>query len=90
MARGKPAPDPYLRAAELLGVDPRQCLVLEDAPAGVSAARAAGATVLGVLSTHDAAQLAEADHLVATLDQVVIRPDGEAGGLIVRWPPAAR
>ncbi len=90
VARGKPAPDPYLRAAELLGVDPRQCLVLEDAPAGVSAARAAGATVLGVLSTHDAAQLAEADHLVATLDQVVIRPDGEAGGLIVRWPPAAR
>ncbi len=90
VARGKPAPDPYLRAAELLGVDPRQCLVLEDAPAGVSAARAAGATVLGVLSTHDAAQLAEADHLVAALDQVHVRPDEEAGGLLVRWPPAPR
>ena len=90
VVRGKPAPDPYLRAAEMLGVDARECLVLEDAPAGVSAARAAGATVLGVLSTHTAAQLVDADHLVAALDQVDIRPDGLAGDLLVRWPPAPR
>ena len=88
VARGKPAPDPYLRAAELLGVAAADCLVIEDAPAGISAARAAGATVLGVLSTHTAAQLGDADHLVAALDQVEIRPDGVAGGLLVRWRPA--
>jgi sugar-phosphatase len=88
VARGKPAPDPYLRAAELLGVAAADCLVIEDAPAGISAARAAGATVLGVLSTHTAARLGDADHLVAALDQVEIRPDGLAGGLLVRWWPA--
>jgi sugar-phosphatase len=90
VARGKPAPDPYLRAAELLGVAAADCLVIEDAPAGVSAARAAGATVLGVLSTHGAVHLGDADHLVAALDQVQIRPDGMAGGLLVRWQPAPR
>ena len=87
---GKPAPDPYLRAAALLGVDPGRCLVLEDAPAGVTAARVAGATVLGVLSTHDAAALAEAHHLVAALDAVDIEPDAESGDLIVRWVAAPR
>jgi mannitol-1-/sugar-/sorbitol-6-phosphatase len=41
VARGKPAPDPYLLAAERLGVDPADCLVLEDAPSGIAAGRAA-------------------------------------------------
>ena len=42
VAYGKPAPDPYLLAAERLGVDPAACLVLEDAPTGIAAGRAAG------------------------------------------------
>ncbi|MEV5986928.1 HAD family phosphatase [Streptomyces sp. NPDC052051] len=46
--RPKPAPDPYLRAAELLGVDPARLLVVEDSATGVSAARAAGASVIAV------------------------------------------
>ncbi len=45
---GKPAPDPYLAAARALGVDPADCVVLEDAPAGVEAGNAAGARVIGV------------------------------------------
>jgi mannitol-1-/sugar-/sorbitol-6-phosphatase len=49
---GKPAPDPYLLAARLLGVEPRRCLVVEDAPAGVAAGLASGATVLGIATTH--------------------------------------
>ena len=53
VARGKPAPDPYLLAAERLGVDPADCLVLEDAPAGVAAGRAAGMTVWAVATTHE-------------------------------------
>jgi mannitol-1-/sugar-/sorbitol-6-phosphatase len=57
VARGKPAPDPYLLAAERLGVDPAACLVFEDAPAGIESARAAGMTVWAVTTTHAAAAL---------------------------------
>ncbi len=47
--RGKPFPDPYLLAAERLGVPPERCAVFEDAPAGIAAARAAGvAIIIGV------------------------------------------
>jgi sugar-phosphatase len=53
VARGKPAPDPYLLAAERLGVDPAACLVFEDAPAGIAAGRAAGMTVWAVTTTHE-------------------------------------
>ena len=48
VARGKPHPDPYLLAAERLGVDPRDCLAVEDSPTGVASALAAGCTVLAV------------------------------------------
>jgi HAD superfamily hydrolase (TIGR01509 family) len=48
VANGKPAPDIYLEAARRLGVSPLKCLALEDAPAGVEAARAAGMIVLEV------------------------------------------
>ena len=44
---GKPAPDPYLLAAERLGVDPAACVVFEDAPAGIASGRAAGMTGVG-------------------------------------------
>ena len=46
--QGKPAPDPYLRAAELLGLDPNQCLAVEDSPTGAASAEAAGCPVLVV------------------------------------------
>lgn len=90
VARGKPAPDPYLRAAELLGVSAADCVVLEDAPAGIAAATAAGATVLGLLSTHAPPDLAAAHHLVASLGDVAIRSSDPDGGLLVRWRPARR
>ena len=57
---GKPHPAGYLRAAELLGVDPAHSVVLEDAPAGVEAGRAAGMTVIAVLTTNDASALTKA------------------------------
>jgi HAD superfamily hydrolase (TIGR01509 family) len=71
VAHGKPAPDPYLLAAERLGVDPAQCLVLEDAPAGIAAGRAAGMTVWAVTTTHDGDELAAADRVAAELAQLV-------------------
>ena len=49
---GKPAPDPYLEGARLCGVDPKRCLVVEDAPAGIAAGRAAGAKTLAVITSH--------------------------------------
>jgi beta-phosphoglucomutase-like phosphatase (HAD superfamily) len=45
---GKPAPDPYLRAAALLGVAPGDCVAVEDSPTGIRAAEAAGVPVLAV------------------------------------------
>ena len=61
---GKPDPEPYLIGARLLGVDPSDCVVLEDAPAGITAGRAAGATVIAVRTTHTDAELADADLIV--------------------------
>ncbi len=57
VTRGKPSPDAYLLAARELGVSPPDCLVVEDAPAGVQAARAAGMTVVGLTTTHRVDQL---------------------------------
>jgi HAD superfamily hydrolase (TIGR01509 family) len=48
--RPKPHPDPYLRAAELLGVEPGRCVAIEDSPLGIAAAEAAGCAVLAVPS----------------------------------------
>jgi beta-phosphoglucomutase len=68
--RPKPAPDIYLRAARELGVEPSNCIVFEDSPVGVAAARAAGTRVVGVL-THerslDGVALAVADFLAPEL-----------------------
>ena len=48
VTHGKPHPEPYLRAAELLGVDPADCVAVEDSPTGVASATAAGVPVLAV------------------------------------------
>lgn len=84
VTRGKPAPDPYLRAAARLGVSPSRCIVVEDAPAGISAARAAGATVLAVRTTHEAHELSEADDVMASLEDVSVVEAG-GGSLLASW-----
>ena len=72
---GKPDPAGYLRAAALLGVDPSECLVLEDAPAGVAAGLAAGMTVIAVLTTNDESALRAAHSRVLNL-QALTAPSG--------------
>jgi beta-phosphoglucomutase len=71
VAHGKPAPDVFLAAARALHVEPQQCLVLEDAPAGVQAAKAAGMTCFAV-PDHSVARLdlSQADKVVASLHDV--------------------
>ncbi len=67
-ARGKPAPDLFLMAARGLGVAPEHCTVVEDAPAGIEAARAAGMKAIGVARHGEAL---EADIVVRSLDELV-------------------
>ena len=57
LSRGKPDPEGYLLAARELGAAPAECVVLEDAPAGIEAGRAAGMHVVGITTTHDPAEL---------------------------------
>lgn len=73
ITRGKPDPEPYQRAADLLGVDPADCLVVEDAPNGLRSGRAAGAATLAVLGTATRSELEEtgaADAVVGGLGDV--------------------
>jgi mannitol-1-/sugar-/sorbitol-6-phosphatase len=71
--RGKPAPDGYLLGAERLGVAPSDCIVFEDAPAGVAAGKAAGARVIGLRTNYDPKYLAEADATIVDLRSIQVR-----------------
>lgn len=66
-SRGKPDPEPYLVGADALGVSPAECVVLEDAPAGVQSGVAAGMKVIGVLTTHSVEQLQGATVCIRSL-----------------------
>ncbi|MBD8044530.1 HAD-IA family hydrolase [Arthrobacter sp. Sa2BUA2] len=68
---GKPSPEGFLLAARRLGTDIRRCLVVEDAPAGLSAGRSANAQTLGVTGTY-AADALNADVVVASLNQLTV------------------
>lgn len=83
--RGKPDPEPYLKGAELLGVSPGDCLVIEDAPAGIQSARAGGMKVIGLTSTYSAPALSHANAVAHGLDQIQVGRDG-ARKLAVRLP----
>lgn len=82
VSNGKPHPEPYLRAAAGLGVDPAGCVVIEDTPAGIRAGQAAGARVIGVASTHSRHELAAADVVVDGLEALSVAVGAE-GRLIV-------
>ncbi|GIF12706.1 HAD-IA family hydrolase [Actinoplanes teichomyceticus] len=83
VGRGKPHPDGYLRGAELIGVDPAEVVVFEDAPSGIEAAVAAGMRVAGVCTTHDPHQLAGAAWLVEDLSTVRVTRSVDSATLLV-------
>jgi sugar-phosphatase len=68
---GKPDPEPYLRAADALAVSPTHCIVVEDAPAGVTAAKTAGMVVIAVCTTHTVDDLAGADVICRAMHDVL-------------------
>jgi mannitol-1-/sugar-/sorbitol-6-phosphatase len=76
VTNGKPHPEPYLKGAERLGVNPAECLVIEDAPAGIRSAHAGGMKVIALASTYPASALSEADAVVEKLKQIRVAPDG--------------
>jgi mannitol-1-/sugar-/sorbitol-6-phosphatase len=80
VAAGKPSPEPYQTAAERLGVPPGRCVVVEDAPAGVVAAAAAGCTTLAVATSHHPSDLRHADHVARHIREVKLDlgPTGRA------------
>jgi sugar-phosphatase len=72
---GKPEPQCYLLAAQGLGVDPTQCVVLEDSPAGIKAGKAAGATVIAIGVNSVNHDISHADYVVHDLTQLKVRAD---------------
>jgi mannitol-1-/sugar-/sorbitol-6-phosphatase len=81
---GKPNPEPYLKGAAALGYPPGDCVVVEDAPAGLRAARAAGMRCFGIQRTYSAAELTQATALLRNLRQIkVIRERGS--GVRLEW-----
>jgi sugar-phosphatase len=73
---GKPAPDGYLAAARRLDAEPGECIVIEDAPAGIAAGRAAGATVIAVATTFLAAELRQAHVVIDSLASLGAEVEG--------------
>ncbi len=83
VVNGKPDPEPYLVAANILGIPAGQCVVVEDSPAGIAAAQAAGMRSVAVASTHAADELETATAIARQLSDIQVQncPDGR---LVVR------
>src|SRR5262249_46049395 len=73
---GKPDPEPYLKGAALLGFAPKDCIVIEDAPAGVKSAKAAGMMVIALTTTYSAAELSAADAILGSCLDISASFDG--------------
>jgi sugar-phosphatase len=83
VSKGKPDPEPYLMGAKLLRINPAECLVIEDAPAGIRAAHAGGMKAIAITSTYPATELQEADAIVHNLAQIRVRSTDGSGRLNV-------
>jgi beta-phosphoglucomutase family hydrolase len=72
VTEGKPSPQGFLLAAKRLGVEPENCIVIEDAVAGITASKRAGMHSIAVTNTHPRKSLAEADLIVDTLEELTV------------------
>lgn len=73
VVHGKPSPEPYLKGAELLGFAPVDCVVFEDAPAGIVSAKAAGMRVIALPNTYPADELAGATAVARSLEHIEVQ-----------------
>ena len=78
VSQGKPAPDGYRLGAKRLGLDPAACLVFEDAPAGIAAARGAGARVIAITTMLVAKDLVGADSTIPDFTAIQVRREHAA------------
>ncbi|MCK9446689.1 HAD family phosphatase [bacterium] len=68
--KGKPDPETYLKAAEELNLKPEECMVIEDAPNGIAAAKNGGIRCIAIASTHDKSELTQADMIIDSFDEL--------------------
>ena len=78
VSQGKPAPDGYRLGAKRLGLDAAACVVFEDAPAGIAAARSAGARVIALTTMLAPSDLAGADAMIPDFTAIRVRPEHDA------------
>ncbi len=78
VSQGKPAPDGYRMGAKRLGLDPAACVVFEDAPAGIAAARSAGARVIALTTMLAAQDLVGADATIPDFTAIQVRQEHAA------------
>jgi len=88
VSKGKPDPEPYLVGANLLGLKPEECLVIEDAASGATSGHAAGCVVLATLFSHSIESLSAADWIVPSLKDVQVAVSGDA--IEVAFEPVVR
>jgi len=85
VTKGKPHPEPYRKGAEILGLAPSDCLVIEDSASGATSGHAAGCPVLATLFSHAHESLADADWVVRSLEEVRVHVD--AGRITISFRP---
>jgi beta-phosphoglucomutase family hydrolase len=70
--KGKPDPETYLKVAEYLGLKPEECIVIEDAPNGIAAAKNGGIKCIAIATTHEKSELGQADRIIDSFDELVV------------------
>jgi sugar-phosphatase len=86
--RGRPDPEPYLRGAQILGLSPADCIVIEDAPAGIQSGKAAGSGVIALRTTtpDSALRAAGADWIVTDCSEISLQPIQADKDLVLDLP----
>ena len=86
--RGKPDPEPYIKGAQILGLSPADCIVIEDAPAGIQSGKAAGSRVIALRTTtpDSALRAAGADWIVTDCSEISLQSIEADKDLVLELP----
>lgn len=86
VVNGKPHPEPYLKGAASLGFAPAECLVIEDAPAGIESAHAAGMRAIALASTYPVTRLGAAEAVIKSFQEISVRVGKDTLSLAIQSP----